>query len=652
MNATLHAERDATHRVIPDFARGLGAGVEHRCACPQCARGGMDDALAVKVDDDGRGGTFYCHRCEYSGNWHEPINGTRRPAARTRRTSGPEDHRALWESGAEPGEACEHPYLIGKQIGTHGVRILGDALLVPVRDVAGELHGVQKIDASDTKRYTRGARPAGAFHLIGTPATKVIIAEGYATAASIFEATGEAVAVAFNCNNLAPVARQLHQEHPALQIVIAADDDYQTAGNPGLTAGTAAAHAVNGLVAIPDFGVHRPDAATDFNDLARQHGPEAVQACIAKAKRPQATANTAIRPAYIVHESTSTALLACNYAIKGIADLQTIVLIYGASNSGKTFFVLDMTLHVGHGMRWRGRRTRKCLVLYIAAEAGIALQRRIRAWLDHHQVAAEDGAFWIRQRGISLIDPETPDQIAAELATIDNPDILPVLIVIDTLSRSLAGGDENRDLPTAIGACDQLRDRLRATVLLVHHTGKDEDRGPRGHSSLFAAVDTSLCVKDNGGRRTAVIDKARDAVHGTALNFTLRPVNLGTDEDGEIVSTCIVEHKDDALDTARTRPGRALAAGAALVLTAIQKATADNGVHGSAVTDYGVPADVRAVALSHARDEHRRVYGDRDDDNKRGGRARQVAFSRGLDQLQAHGLVAASGQFVWQMRVR
>jgi hypothetical protein len=359
------------------------------------------------------------------------------------------------------------------------------------------------------------------------------------------------------------------------------------------------------------------------------------------------------RPSYIIHESESTALLSCNYAIKGIVDLQSLVLIYGASHSGKTFFTLDMLLHVAHELRWRGRRVRQCLVLYIAAEAGISLQRRVRAWLDHHDnVDPARGAFWIRQRGISFMDPDAADQIEAELSTVDNPDHLPIVIVVDTLSRSLAGGDENRDLPTAIAVCDRLRDRMRATLVLVHHTGKDADKGPRGHSSLFAAVDTSLCVQDDGGNRAAIVDKARDAVHGTALAFSLRPVQLGTDDDGDITSTCIVEHQADQAGPVRTRSAGALPAGAALVLTAIQQATGAHGLLGSTLAAFGVPADVRAVMLADARAVHQKMYGERDDDAKRGDRARQTAFSRGLDQLQQAGLAAMANRYVWQPSTR
>ena len=109
------------------------------------------------------------------------------------------------------------------------------------------------------------------------------IAEGYATGASIHEATGAAVAVAFHAGNLVPVARALRTKFPDLRLIVCADDDVNTPGNPGLAKANEAAQAVGALLAIPDFGGHRPDGATDFNDLHRQTGREAVRAAIARA---------------------------------------------------------------------------------------------------------------------------------------------------------------------------------------------------------------------------------------------------------------------------------------------------------------------------------------------------------------------------------
>ena len=209
------------------------------------------------------------------------------------------------------------------------------------------------------------------------------------------------------------------------------------------------------------------------------------------AARRAGPAASRVHPAavFITRVSASTLLLSCKYAVKGIVDLLSLVLIYWRDQQRQDIFAVDLFRpHAAHGIRRRGRRVRKCLVLYIAAEAGVTLQRRVRAWPDHREIDPDTGAFWIRQRGISLMEDGAADQIEAELSTIPNPDNLPVVIVVDTLSRSLAGGDENRDIPSAIGVCDRLRDRVGATMVLVHHTGKDADKGPRGHSSLLAAV--------------------------------------------------------------------------------------------------------------------------------------------------------------------
>ena len=130
------------------------------------------------------------------------------------------------------------------------------------------------------KRFHSGGRIKGCYHAIGRPAGRIIVCEGYATGASLHEATGEAVAVAFNAGGLEAVALALRAKYPALQIVLAADDDHLTDGNPGLSKATAAAQAVGGLVAVPQFPAGRGDKDTDFNDLAALAGLDAVKACM------------------------------------------------------------------------------------------------------------------------------------------------------------------------------------------------------------------------------------------------------------------------------------------------------------------------------------------------------------------------------------
>jgi len=173
-----------------------------------------------------------------------------------------------------------HPYLEKKGIQTHGVKCHEGQLVIPMRDTSGTLHSLQTIGPDSTKRFMQGGKVTGCHFTIGEPDKQLIVCEGFATGASIYESTGLAVAVAFNTGNLQPVAIALREKYPALQIVIAADDDHRTDGNPGLTKATSAAQAVSGFVAVPKFGDIRPEKATDFNDLQLFAGPDAVKACI------------------------------------------------------------------------------------------------------------------------------------------------------------------------------------------------------------------------------------------------------------------------------------------------------------------------------------------------------------------------------------
>lgn len=146
-----------------------------------------------------------------------------------------------------------HPYLLSKGVPAVGVRQLRDALLVPARDAAGVLHTLQFISPDGSKRFLSGGRIRGCYFAMGRPSRELLLAEGLATGATLFQATGHAVAVAFNCGNLEPVARALRDKFPTARIVVCADNDKNTPGNPGVTYARAAARAVGGFVAIPRF---------------------------------------------------------------------------------------------------------------------------------------------------------------------------------------------------------------------------------------------------------------------------------------------------------------------------------------------------------------------------------------------------------------
>jgi len=183
---------------------------------------------------------------------------------------------------ASPAPAS-HPYLERKRIGVHGARRDGKDLAVPMHDIEGKLWGVQTIKPDGGKLFMPGGRVQGTFAAMGTlrPGEPVIIAEGFATAATMREATGLTVLAAFDSGNLLEVARAVRAADPARLIIMAADNDHHLPrravplANVGEAKATAAAAAFGGVVLMPAFTP--ADSGTDWNDYAAQHSKEAVR---------------------------------------------------------------------------------------------------------------------------------------------------------------------------------------------------------------------------------------------------------------------------------------------------------------------------------------------------------------------------------------
>ena len=202
----------------------------------------------------------------------------REQAERDRHEHVAQEAAAAWQS--YPPAPPDHAYLAHKGIGPHGIRVnAAGRLVVPAFDAMGKLWTLQTIGRNGTKLYRLGGRKRGCFYPLGKLDGTIVIAEGFATAASIHEATGLSVAVAFDAGNLQPVAEALRASFPDADLLIAADDDHATEGNPGASKAAYAAKAVGGRTVLPRFA----DAScrgTDFNDLAQAEGPAAVKAQI------------------------------------------------------------------------------------------------------------------------------------------------------------------------------------------------------------------------------------------------------------------------------------------------------------------------------------------------------------------------------------
>ena len=172
-----------------------------------------------------------------------------------------------------------HPYLVRKGVKSHGLRIWKEhLLLVPMYDDAGEIQSLQIISEDGEKKFLSGGRMQGCHYTIGDVknADIILVAEGYATAATIYEITGHPVVVAYNAGNLLAVSSVIRAQHPYAKIFLCADDDHKTKDNPGITKATEAAQVIGGNVIVPVFGNNRPDDATDFNDMSAHLGKEAV----------------------------------------------------------------------------------------------------------------------------------------------------------------------------------------------------------------------------------------------------------------------------------------------------------------------------------------------------------------------------------------
>lgn len=175
----------------------------------------------------------------------------------------------LWEA-AKPASA-HHPYLRAKRVSAAGLRQAGDTLLVPLRNIEGDLVNLQRIAPDGCKWFLRGGRVTGSFYLVGPgmPNTgELYIAEGASTAKTVAASLNLPVAAAMNAGNLLPVAKALRSKLPRLALVVAADNDWKTPGNPGLKKAREAAKAVGGAVNLAPVCMAPECHCTDFNDLA------------------------------------------------------------------------------------------------------------------------------------------------------------------------------------------------------------------------------------------------------------------------------------------------------------------------------------------------------------------------------------------------
>lgn len=227
------------------------------------------------------------------------------------------------------------------------------------------------------------------------------------------------------------------------------------------------------------------------------------------------------------------------YLIKGLIPREGLVVIWGPPKCGKSFWTFDAIIHVALGWEYRGRRVAQGAVVYVACEGQSGLGVRVEAFRQRHLVEhAQEVPFYLVPDTLNLVE-ERADLITQIRAVLGEEP--PVAVVLDTLNRSIQGSESSdEDMGAYIRAADLLREAFRCAVIIVHHCGIDGTR-PRGHTSLTGAVDAQIAIKrSSAGSIIVTVEWMKDGPEGDEIFSRLDPVEVGTDEDGEPITSCVV----------------------------------------------------------------------------------------------------------------
>jgi hypothetical protein len=332
--------------------------------------------------------------------------------------------------------------------------------------------------------------------------------------------------------------------------------------------------------------------------------------------------------------------------IKGIIDREQISLLLGSRGCGKTFLAIDRDLSIATGLSWFGHKIKPGPVVYLAIEAGARIiQNRASAWLQAHDMAGQDVPFVAIPTPVDLCHIQVGD-VPLLIWTIQQRIGFdtPVLLEIDTVSRALAGGDENApdDMGAFVYALDQIRAALHCHVSGIHHTGKTDGKGSRGHSLLPAAVDTEQEIAKLGdtGTSSYTVTRQRDGVAGEKVYFELPQVVLGEDEDGDRITTCVVKQVE-APSGANKANSVKLSDADRIALTQLSNAINTAGIVPSASNH--IPTGKTGVLFELWR-EYSYAGGISGSDKPD---SQLKAFNRSAQKLVANGLVGRHLSMVW-----
>jgi phage/plasmid primase-like uncharacterized protein/KaiC/GvpD/RAD55 family RecA-like ATPase len=497
----------------------------------------------IAFDDGTPAGTFGCWRSGITHDWRAVVNRKltateemsiirRMTEARALRDAErAKQHEAAADTVEMIWSGCmaaspEHPYLKRKNINPNGARVTGDGrLVVPLFDAEGVLSSLQYIDSEGGKLYQTGGATGGCFWQLGTTDEPGVIymAEGFATAATIHQATGRPCVIAYSASNLVPVLGALRAQHdPKQEIVIVADNDKSGVGQK-YAEQACAKHGAR-LVMPPELG--------DANDYVQAGGDLAFLLAPTLQEWLMGADDFSAQPAPL------------RWIIRDWVQANALIMIHGPSGGGKTFITLDWILRISSTItKWNNKNIKNGPVIYLAGEGHHGLRGRIAGWKAHHNVKHLE--MWISPEGVDLNTPEGYNKVAEAIRALG---VKPCLIVVDTMHRHLLG-DENsaQDAKTMLDACARLMKEFDCSVILVHHTGVSEEaqHRARGSSAWKGALDIEISVVPAIENRPIEIvqRKSKDSELAATVYAKLIGVQIPGwfDEDGQPVTTAVVE---------------------------------------------------------------------------------------------------------------
>ncbi|MGJ0505313.1 MAG: AAA family ATPase [Methylocystis sp.] len=330
-----------------------------------------------------------------------------------------------------------------------------------------------------------------------------------------------------------------------------------------------------------------------------------------------------------------------SYLVKGLIPSCGLTVIWGPPKCGKSFLTFDIAMHVALDWDYRGRRVKAGPVVYCALEGAEGFRARVEAFRREKLSDANPPApFHLMSSPINLVADHAAF-VAAIRAQLS--DSTPVAVVIDTLNRSLAGSEsDDKDISAYVRAADAIRDAFDCAIIIVHHCGHGGDR-PRGHSSLMGALDAQIAVKrDAADNIVATLELSKDGPVGLEIVSRLVPVDIGVDEDGDAITSCVIEAVEAPTVAKVAGPSARLPKGAQIALRALREALDECGVVPPASNH--IPRNTEAVTVNQWRTYAYRMGVSTSDED----RARRQAFHRATEALLAAKQACIWDTFVWQ----